>query len=131
MSIQFSKGLRVLVVDDEEMIRRVLSDILTSCGLEVVVAASGEEALGLFDAGGFALTITDRNMPGMGGGELARRLKEMAPMHPVLMVSGMLSQGEEGKLSDAGSVDGFLTKPFSRLLVLHAVGEALGWVSGS
>lgn len=126
MDAQTSGRVRVLVVDDEEMIRRVLSDILEGAGLEVVTAGSGEEALRIFDGGDFSLTLTDWHMPGVGGGELACRIKGQVSGHLVLMVSGMVPEADSW---GATCVDGHLKKPFSRASVLEGVGKALGWAS--
>lgn len=123
MSIRVPVGTKILVVDDEAAIRRVLSEILSGSGLDVVSAGCAEEALRLFDDCRFSLTLTDRNMPGMGGVELAMLLKRRAPGHPVLMVSGVAS---EGLTREEGAIDGFLMKPFSRAAVLDGVRRVLG-----
>ena len=123
MSIRVPVGTKILVVDDEAAIRCVLSEILSGSGLDVVSAGCAEEALRLFDDCRVSLTLTDRNMPGMGGVELAMLLKKRAPGHPVLMVSGMAS---DGLSREEGVVDGFLMKPFSRASVLDGVRKVLG-----
>mgnify|MGYP006285080383 CR=1 FL=1 len=120
-------GQRVLVVDDEEVIRRVLSDILSGCGLLVETAVSGEDALRLLQAERFDLTLTDRNMPGMGGRELALIIQGRFPEHRVIMMSGVV---QTDLADDPGCIAGFLTKPFSRASVLDSVGKVLGRVLG-
>jgi two-component system cell cycle sensor histidine kinase/response regulator CckA len=119
MANHFSEKPRVLVVDDEETIRHVLRDILFGLGCEVVTAAGGEEALRLFGEHRFSLTLTDRQMPGMGGEELAERIRQTHPEHPVIMVSGM-----SGPVKGAPTV-AYLPKPFSRASVTEAVQSAL------
>jgi CheY-like chemotaxis protein len=119
MANHFSGKPRVLVVDDEEPIRHVLRDILFGLGFEVVTAGGGEEALRLFGEHRFSLTLTDRHMPGMGGEELAGRIQQTNPEHPVIMVSGM-SSPVRGEASVS-----YLPKPFSRASVTAAVQSAL------
>jgi CheY-like chemotaxis protein len=116
------KGLKVLLVDDDEMIRRVLSEILSNLGLCVVTASGGSEALDLFAGGGIGLTLTDRNMREMDGVELTRRIKQLSREHPVVMVSGMteVNNGGSENLADA-----FLAKPFSQDQVIQALRAAL------
>ena len=70
-----SSGRRVLVVDDEAAIRRVVSRFLTRRGYEVVEAADGGAALRLLRSGDFDVILSDLRMPGLGGDELLRRLR--------------------------------------------------------
>lgn len=79
---------RLLVVDDEAPVRRMLEDVLRSFGYEVSVAASGDEALRLFDDGGYDLVMTDLLMPGMDGWEVTARVRRAAPAVPVVMLTG-------------------------------------------
>jgi PAS domain S-box-containing protein len=81
--------LRVLVVDDEPMMREMLSRFLTLDEHVAEVSASGREALARLQAGPpFDLVITDRAMPEMGGDELAAMIKVLAPSMPILMLTG-------------------------------------------
>ena len=122
MDMLIPSDLKVLLVDDEEIIRQVLSELLSTLGISVVTASSGREALAVFDGGGIGLTLTDRNMREMDGIELTRRIKQVSPRHPVVMVSGM----REGRAScEEGSADAFLAKPFSRDQVILALWTAI------
>ncbi len=80
----------ILIVDDEPTIRVVLNEILLSLGYEVLVAASGEEALEVARNSGkkINLLLTDVIMPGLNGRELAERLTAIDPQMPVLFMSG-------------------------------------------
>jgi signal transduction histidine kinase/ActR/RegA family two-component response regulator len=80
--------LRVLVVDDEPIARDVLTEYLTGDGHQVETAANGREGFDKFKAGDFAVVITDRAMPEMGGDQLAALVKEQAPSTPVVLLTG-------------------------------------------
>jgi CheY-like chemotaxis protein len=81
--------LRVLVVEDEPMMREVVSRFLTLDEHVAEVAGSGREALAKLQSElPFDLVITDRAMPEMGGDELAAMIKVLAPSVPVLMLTG-------------------------------------------
>ncbi|TWF47838.1 PAS domain S-box-containing protein [Neorhizobium alkalisoli] len=80
---------RILLVDDDMLIAMSSADMLIDLGHEVVEAHSGSEALECFgDGSDFDLVITDYSMPGMNGGELARRVREISPGMPILIASG-------------------------------------------
>jgi CheY-like chemotaxis protein len=80
--------LRVLVVDDEPIARDVLTEYLTGDGHHVETAANGREGFDKFKAGEFAVVITDRAMPEVGGDQLAAMVKEQAPSTPVVLLTG-------------------------------------------
>src|SRR6266850_839281 len=82
--------LTVLVVDDEELLRRFMARVMADEGYRVLEAGNGIEALAWFGNGGspIHLVITDILMPGMGGVELAARLATRSPSPPLLFVSG-------------------------------------------
>ncbi len=90
---------KILFVDDEKALTALGKDMLTDEGFEVVCAASGRQALDLFEQHGrrFDLVVTDESMPGMTGIELAQQLFALAPEMPVVLCSGyMLSMEDEG-----------------------------------
>ena len=98
-----------LLVDDEELIRLSTADMLGEIGYAVVEADSAEEAMRLVDRGlQFDLLVTDHLMPGMTGTELARRLRDLRPGIPVLIVSGYADV--DGIAPDLAR----LAKPFRR-----------------
>jgi CheY-like chemotaxis protein len=79
----------VLVVDDEEAIRTFVDRVLREAGYETVVAPNAEKALALTSsANRFDLLLTDMNMPGMCGDELARHLRGRQPDLPILYLTG-------------------------------------------
>jgi PAS domain S-box-containing protein len=97
----------VLVVDDDPSIRHYLRRVLEQCGLSVLEAGGGDEALRRAEehAGALSLVVTDIVMPQMSGRELVRRLSAARPGTPVLFLSGYFADAPRG--------DAFLTKPFS------------------
>jgi DNA-binding response OmpR family regulator len=80
---------RILVVDDDESMRRVLSRHLGNMGFDVIEASNGYEGQNLFLNTTINLVITDLEMPGMDGWTLAFSIKQEAPHIPVIMVTGM------------------------------------------
>ncbi|HEX5504899.1 MAG TPA: response regulator transcription factor [Thermomicrobiales bacterium] len=103
-------GARILVVDDEPQIRRLLDKALTGAGYAVRAVASGEEALAAFAARPADLVILDLAMPGIGGLETIRRLRATSAV-PIVILS--VQEREEDKVAalDLGA-DDYVTKPF-------------------
>ena len=102
---------RILLVDDEDLVRRVTTELMRRAGYEVISAASGEEALALLDSH-FDALVTDVAMTGMNGQALARRVRERFPSMPVLFISGYPAEVLTGQqMVDAG--EEVLTKPFT------------------
>ena len=101
---------RILVVDDEPQITRVLRRSLATRGYEVQVAADGEEALDLFRHWVPDLVITDLSMPHIGGLELCRRLRAISPV-PIIVLSVKGEEWIKVEALDAGA-DDYVTKPF-------------------
>lgn len=79
---------KLLCVDDDSGIRKLYKDMFGCYGYDVTVAASGREALKLFLTRRVDAVVTDLEMPGMTGTELARKLKRLRPELPVVLVSG-------------------------------------------
>ncbi len=117
---------QVLLVEDEEMVRSLTGRALREYGYKVLEARGGEEALRLFKASAerIDMVVTDVAMPGMGGRELARRLRAEAPELPILFISGYTGDDvvERGLLA-AGAP--FLSKPFTPDALAAAVRRLL------
>jgi two-component system KDP operon response regulator KdpE len=103
--------MRILVVDDERQITRVLRTSLQSSGYEVSVANDGEEGLEMFKTLAPDLVITDLAMPGMGGIELTRAIRQMGET-PVIVLSVREQETMKVAALDEGA-DDYVTKPFS------------------
>lgn len=104
-------GSKVLVVDDEQQITRVLRTVLVSQGYQVRTASEGEGALTAFHEWNPELVITDLYMPHMDGIELCRRIRAVSSV-PIIVLS---VKGEERTKVEAldGGADDYVTKPFS------------------
>jgi two-component system, OmpR family, KDP operon response regulator KdpE len=102
---------RVLVVDDEPGIRKVVRDALERAGHEVETAGDGDEAIPLLEAGEFDLLVTDLAMPRRGGLELIRTAREGGAALPILVLTVRQEEREKVRLLDAGA-DDYVTKPF-------------------
>ena len=116
--------LKVLVVDDEKSIRTTLRTSLEDMGLEVLTAASGEEAVGLSEREDLSLVMLDLKLPGIDGLEVLRRLRERNPAPPVVIISAHGTVGSAASAMHLGAVD-FLQKPFSLDEVKCAVEDVL------
>ena len=101
---------KILVVDDEPQIARVLRRGLESHGFEVRVANDGESALDMFQAINFDLIITDLGMPNMSGIELCKRVRQRSKV-PVIVLSVKGEESTKVEALDAGA-DDYVTKPF-------------------
>ncbi|MCA1613768.1 MAG: response regulator [Acidobacteria bacterium] len=107
-----SARARILVVDDEEHVRELLSDILHGEGYEAVTAGGGAEALALLKGGVFDAVFTDIGMPGMSGWELARAVRELDAELPLAVITGwgeVVGSDEQ----EAARVNWVVTKPFT------------------
>jgi UDP-3-O-[3-hydroxymyristoyl] N-acetylglucosamine deacetylase len=110
----------ILIVDDEEGIRRTLSQVLEDEGYNVLVASDGPEALRLMSSLRPSLIILDIWMPGMDGMETLKEVKFISPETPVLMMSGHATISTAVEATHLGAVD-FIEKPFDLDKVLKRV----------
>ncbi|HEY5996514.1 MAG TPA: UDP-3-O-acyl-N-acetylglucosamine deacetylase [Candidatus Deferrimicrobiaceae bacterium] len=119
----------ILIVDDEPNIRKSLEGVLGDEGYSCALAADGSEALRQLQALHPSLVILDVWMPGMDGIETLRRIKELAPATPVIMMSGHATISTAIKATKAGASD-FVEKPLELDQVLYMVRRALGEKDG-
>jgi len=106
------RRLRVLAVDDEESVLRVLGDLLELLGQDVEIARGGEEGLERIASTSFDAVFTDLGMPGVNGWDLARAAKSRSRETAVVIVTGWGAQIENRSLRSQG-VDYVVPKPFS------------------
>jgi putative two-component system response regulator len=101
-----SKTKKILIVDDNRTMLKVLEKLLKSAGFEVVAADKGTEALRLAAQEKPHLIISDVNMPGMDGGELAARLKESPRTKriPVVFLTSLITQKDAGARSKGDNI---------------------------
>src|SRR5215210_287587 len=116
-------GARILVVDDEPQIRRVLKSALSAQGYEAFDVRSGEDALEAIRERRFDLVLLDVNMPGMGGLEACRQIR---PTSDVAIIMLTVRNAEQDKVAalDAGA-DDYVTKPFSTPELMARIRAAL------
>src|SRR5216110_2164166 len=123
MTMAAAEKSRVLVVDDEPQITRVLRTVLTSQGYQVRTAAEGEAALENFAEWRPELVITDLYMPHMDGVELCRRIRAMSTV-PIIVLSVKGEEKTKVEALDSGA-DDYVTKPFGIDELLARVRAAL------
>ena len=117
---------RILVIEDQEDNRRILRDLLTSAGYEVLEARTGEAGVLAAEAERPALILMDIQLPGLDGYEATRRIKAnpALPPIPIIAVTSYALSGDEVKAREAGC-DAYVTKPFSPRALLATVREYL------
>ena len=103
---------KILLVDDEEGIRKVLSISLSDIGYQVFTAENGEDALKIFRTENPPIVLTDIKMPGMDGIELLRTIKHENPDTEVIMISGHGDMDLAIKSLKYQAID-FVTKPIN------------------
>ncbi len=114
----------ILLVDDDQSLRRVLEYQLQEDGYDVVAVASGESALEQFNAHAVDVLVTDVRMTGMDGIELLSRIKAMQTDIPVIVLTAHGTIGSAVEAMKLGALD-YLTKPFTREQLRMSVGKAL------
>jgi excisionase family DNA binding protein len=118
-------GRRVLIVDDEESIRELLTKALELAEYEVEASADARAAIDRLRLGGYDLLIADLRMPGMDGLALIREARRLHPSLAVIIITGYSSEATAIQAVNLGVV-GYLVKPFRIPQVLSAVARALG-----
>lgn len=112
--------LKILVVDDESRMRKLVRDFLVKQNFEVVEAGDGEEALNLFyQDKDIALIILDVMMPKMNGWEVCREIRETSKV-PIIMLTAKSDESDELQGFDLG-VDEYISKPFSPKILVARV----------
>jgi len=115
---------KILVIDDDTSLRRVLEYNLQEAGYQVVAAASGEEGLRLFAEESPGLVITDMKMSGMDGMQVLKAVKEQTPEALVIIITAFGSVDMAVEAMKAGAYD-YITKPFNRDELRLTVAKAL------
>lgn len=111
---------RMLVIDDEDSIRKLLHTVLKRKGHEVFLADSGQKGINMFERTRPLITILDLRLPDVDGIEVLSRLRAIDPQACVIMMTGFATEEAEEKALALGA-DDFLQKGFS----LFELGEAL------
>lgn len=115
---------KILIVDDDEQILELLSEIMEEEGFSTDVASDGKEAFKKLENGNYHLVISDIRMPGIDGFEVLQQVKEKYKKTKVILMTGYT---EEYDISDALvlGADDYITKPFDDSKVILAVNNAL------
>jgi two-component system cell cycle sensor histidine kinase/response regulator CckA len=118
---------RILVVDDEPTVRDIARKMLSRNGYEVIQAASGEEALAIYEErkDKIDLVLLDLGMPGMGGKACLKEIRRKDPEARVLIASGYIQYELTDELESLGAA-GMVSKPYRKADILKAVKGALG-----
>ncbi|MBR1757253.1 MAG: response regulator transcription factor [Lachnospiraceae bacterium] len=112
--------LKILVVDDESRMRKLVKDFLTKSDYEVIEAENGARALDIFfETKDIALVILDVMMPEMDGWEVCREIREYSKV-PIVMLTARSSEQDELQGFDLG-VDEYISKPFSPKILVARV----------
>ncbi|MBY6053759.1 response regulator [Cytobacillus firmus] len=116
---------KILIAEDEEILRMLIADTLEDGDFEVDEAEDGEEALKLLEKKQFDLVILDYMMPGLTGLDVIRKIRGEQALNKevkILMLSAKSQQNEQEEVLKAGA-DYFMVKPFSPLQLFEKVGK--------
>jgi two-component system, cell cycle response regulator DivK len=114
---------RILVIEDQEDNRRILRDLLSSVGYELIEAENGEDGVAAAAAARPDLILMDIQLPLLDGYEATRRIKALSAI-PIIAVTSYALSGDEDKARAAGC-EGYVTKPFSPRELLAKIREYL------
>jgi CheY-like chemotaxis protein len=129
---QRGNGETILVVDDEDAVRRVLRSTLERGGYQVLLAANGQEALAVYAEKGpsIAAVVIDMTMPVLGGMPTMRELVKLDSRVRIIAASG-IHDNEVIAKSVGPQVRDFLAKPFTSVMLLKAVGRAVSAIGAA
>lgn len=114
----------ILVVEDEEVLRMLVVDMLADEGYMVSEASDGDEAAELVKKFAYDLVIVDYMMPGYTGFELIKRIRLQNIETKIFMLSAKSQMSEQQKVLEAGA-DAFISKPFSPIELVKRIEETL------
>jgi two-component system, cell cycle response regulator DivK len=117
---------RILVIEDHEDNRRIVRDLLTPSGYELIEAVTGEEGVAMAETHRPDLILMDIQLPGLDGYEATRRIKANPALRPIpiIAVTSYALSGDDVKAREAGC-DAYVTKPFSPRALLAKIREYL------
>jgi len=119
-------GKKILIIDDEKLMREYLEETLKRLDYKVTTARDGAEGLEKVIEGSYDLVITDIKMPKVGGMEILRKVKEVAPTTDVIMMTAYGTIESAVEAMKVGAYD-YLSKPFSPDAIEVLVEKAFAW----
>jgi signal transduction histidine kinase/ActR/RegA family two-component response regulator len=125
-----TRSLHVLLVDDEDLVRRILNEFLLGDDHIVETASNGREGIDKFKKGKFDVVILDRAMPDMNGDQVAQAIKQLKPETPIILLTGFGSMMQAAGEQPAG-VDLVVGKPVTILGLREAVAKVVAKYSKS
>ncbi|PLX40511.1 MAG: Fis family transcriptional regulator [Deltaproteobacteria bacterium] len=117
---------RIIIIDDEAVVRKSLCRILSGTEYEVETFTSGNQALAELQKSSYDLAITDLKMPGMNGIEVLKAIRILQPGLPVIMVTGYATVNSAVEAMKSGAFE-HIEKPFEPDQILETVKKALEW----
>jgi DNA-binding NtrC family response regulator len=120
---------KILVIDDEDIVRRSCSRTLSPLGYEVTLTESSLDGLRMIDDEEFDLVLTDIKMPDMDGIEVLKQVREKFPGMKVIIMTGYQTVENAVKSVQLGAFD-YIEKPFSPDELISSVSKALGKTKG-
>ena len=110
----------ILVIEDEEDLSNLLSDVLTQEGHEVETAPNGIQGIEVFEKKEFDMVFTDLGMPGMSGWQVAEKVKSINGRVPVALITGWDTELNQSEMKDS-CVDLLINKPFEIKQIINLV----------
>ncbi len=117
--------MRVLIADDEEVIRTSIQEILTKGGHDTAFAVDGEEAAKKATEEGFDLALLDLDMPKLTGYEVLKQIRAVNPDLPVIFITGAGAASQIAQAIAQYKLNGFIEKPFTPEEVIDIVNKAV------
>jgi two-component system, cell cycle response regulator DivK len=113
---------RILIVEDQEDNRRILRDLLSNAGFELLEATTGEEGVRLAEINRPDLILMDVQLPVLDGHEATRRIKAQPELRsiPIIVITSYALSGDDAKAKAAGA-DAYVAKPFSPRALLTTI----------
>jgi len=129
---RFGAKPRILVIDDEPELSRLLLTVLKRNGFDACAAANGTDGLRLAEEQNYDLVLSDIELPDIDGFEICRRIKQNPKLRPVpiILMSGRLAEGNEALALKLGAVD-YVSKPFRLENILSKVSAHVRGAEGA
>ncbi|HME54075.1 MAG TPA: response regulator [Candidatus Lokiarchaeia archaeon] len=113
--------VKIILVDDDAVIRKTVRDILMCMNIHVITASNGHEALKLASEEDFNVALIDLRMPDIDGIETFRRLKRIKPMLKAFLITSLIDEARAREATKAG-ISGIIEKPFKINTLVEAIG---------